>query len=56
MCIRDSRKPKQLEDFENKRVKIAGKVVYRNGVETGLLPYVEVMTIKAEPVAARENP
>jgi hypothetical protein len=54
--VSDIRKPKQLEDFENKRVKIAGKVVYRNGVETGLLPYIEVMTIKAEPVAVRDSP
>jgi hypothetical protein len=30
-------------------VKIAGKVVYRNGVETGVQPYVEITTIKADP-------
>src|SRR5580658_4462143 len=54
--VSDTRKPKQLEDFENKRVKIAGKVVYRNGVETGVLPYIEITTIKAEPAAARDNP
>jgi len=47
--VSDTRKPKQLEDFENKRVKIAGKVVYRNGVETGVQPYVEISTIKADP-------
>jgi hypothetical protein len=47
--VSDTRKPKQLEDFENKRVKIAGKVVYRNGVETGIQPYVEISTIKADP-------
>jgi hypothetical protein len=45
--VSDTRKPKQLEDFENKRVKIAGKVLYRNGVETGVLPYIEITTIKA---------
>ena len=28
--VSDVRKPKQLEEFENKRVKIAGKVLYRN--------------------------
>jgi hypothetical protein len=45
--VSDIRKPKQLEDFDNKRVKIAGKVLYRNGVETGVLPYIEITTIKA---------
>ncbi len=47
--VSDTHKPKQLEDLENKRVKIAGKMVYRHGVETGLQPYVEVMSIKADP-------
>jgi hypothetical protein len=46
--VSDSRKPKQLEGFENKRVKIAGKVVYRHGVETGVQSYIEISTIKAE--------
>ena len=46
--VSDTRKPKQLEDFENKRVKIAGKVVYRHGVETGVQSYIEISTIKAE--------
>jgi malate/lactate dehydrogenase len=46
--VSDSRKPKQLEDFDNKRVKIAGKVVYRHGVETGVQSYIEISTIKAE--------
>jgi hypothetical protein len=46
--VSDIRKPTQLADFENKRVKIAGKVVYRHGVETGIQPYVEIMTIKAD--------
>ena len=54
--VSDTRKPKQLEDFENKRVKIAGKVVYRNGVETGVQPYVEITTIKAEPASDRNKP
>jgi hypothetical protein len=47
--VSDTRKPKQLEEFENKRVKIAGKVVYRHGVETGVQSYVEIMTIKGDP-------
>ncbi len=47
--VSDTHKPKQLEAFENKRVKIAGKVVYRHGVETGVQPYVEISTIRAEP-------
>jgi hypothetical protein len=47
--VSDTRKPKQLEGFENKRVKIAGKVLYRHGVETGVQSYVEIMTIKADP-------
>jgi len=46
--VSDTRKPKQLEDFDNKRVKIAGKVVYRHGVETGVQSYIEISTIKAE--------
>jgi hypothetical protein len=29
-------------------VKIAGKVVYRHGVETGVQSYIEITTIKAE--------
>jgi hypothetical protein len=45
--VSDVRKPKQLEEYENKRVKIAGKVLYRHGVETGVLPYIEITTIKA---------
>src|SRR6202044_1841031 len=40
--VSDTRKPKQLEDFENKRVKIAGKVAYRHGVETGVKSYIEI--------------
>ncbi len=46
--VSDTRKPKQLEDFDNQRVKIAGKVVYRHGVETGVQSYIEISTIKAE--------
>jgi hypothetical protein len=46
--VSDTHKPKQLEDFDNKRVKIAGKVVYRHGVETGVQSYIEISTIKAE--------
>ena len=45
--VSDTHKPKQLEDFDNKRVKIAGKVVYRHGVETGIQSYIEITTIKA---------
>jgi hypothetical protein len=47
--VSDTHKPKQLEELENKRVKIAGKVVYRHGVETGVQSYVEITTIKAAP-------
>jgi hypothetical protein len=47
--VSDTHKPKQLEDFDNKRVKIAGKVVYRHGVETGVQSYIEISTIKADP-------
>jgi hypothetical protein len=54
--VSDIRKPKQLEDFENKRVKIAGKVVYRHGVETGVQPYIEITTIKANPAQERDKP
>jgi hypothetical protein len=54
--VSDTRKPKQLEKFENKRVKIAGKVVYRHGVETGVQPYVDITTIKAEPAPGPNKP
>ena len=54
--VSDTHKPRQLEDFENKRVKIAGKVVYRHGVETGIQPYVEITTIKADPGPDRDKP
>jgi hypothetical protein len=54
--VSDSRKPKQLEEFENKRVKIAGKVAYRHGVETGVQPYVEISSIKADPGPDRSKP
>ena len=47
--VNDTRNPKQLEGFENQRVKIAGKIVYRHGVETGMQPYIEIKTIKAVP-------
>jgi hypothetical protein len=49
--VSDSHNPKQLEGFENERVKIAGKVIYRHGVETGTQPYVEITTIKAAPAS-----
>jgi hypothetical protein len=51
--VSDTRKPKQLEDFENKRVKIAGKVVYRHGMETGVQPYIEITTIKPNPAQGK---
>jgi hypothetical protein len=44
--VSDTRKPKQLEDFANKLVKINGKVAYRHGVETGTQSYVEIQSIK----------
>jgi hypothetical protein len=54
--VNDTRKPGQLEGFENKRVKIAGKVVYRHGMETGVQPYIEITTIKAAPAQNRDKP
>jgi hypothetical protein len=54
--VSDTHKPRQLEDFENKRVKIAGKVVYRHGVETATQAYVEIITIKAAPGLNRDKP
>ena len=54
--VSDIRKPKQLEGFENKRVKISGKVVYRHGVETGVQPYIEITTIKANPAPGQDKP
>jgi len=54
--VNDTRKPEQLAGFENKRVKIAGKVVYRHGVETGIQPYIEITTIKAAPALNRDKP
>ena len=50
--VSDTRKPRELEGFENKRVKISGKVAYRHGVETGTQSYIEITNIKA---AAAEN-
>jgi hypothetical protein len=44
--VSDTRKPKQLEQFDNKVVKISGKVAYRHGVETGTQPYIEILSIK----------
>jgi hypothetical protein len=54
--VSDTHKPKELEEFENKRVKIAGKVVYRHGVETGVQPYIEIGSIKANPGPAPDKP
>jgi len=54
--VSDTHKPKELEGFENKRVKVAGKVVYRHGVETGIQPYVDIATIKAAPAQNRDKP
>ena len=54
--VSDIHKPRQLEDFDNKRVKIAGKVVYRHGVETGIQPYIEITTIKAAPAPDQNKP
>jgi len=44
--VSDTHKPKELEEFANKVVKITGKVVYRHGVETGTQPYIEILSIK----------
>jgi hypothetical protein len=44
--VSDTHKPKELDDFANKVVKISGKVIYRHGVETGPQPYIEVQKIK----------
>jgi hypothetical protein len=44
--VSDTRKPKQLEELENKHVKISGKVTYRHGIETATQPYVEISSIK----------
>jgi hypothetical protein len=54
--VSDTHKPKQLEEFDNKHVKIAGKVVYRHGVETGVQPYIEITTIKLNPARDRDKP
>ena len=54
--VNDIRKPKQLEDFDNQRVKIAGKVVYRHGMETGVQPYIEISNIKAAPAQKGNKP
>jgi hypothetical protein len=54
--VSDTHKPKQLEEFENKRVKIAGKVVYRHGLETGVRPYIEIASIKANPGPVPDKP
>ena len=51
--VSDTRKPKELEGFENKRVKIAGKVAYRHGVETGTQSYVEITNINAVPAQSK---
>src|ERR1700761_9516955 len=42
-----TKKPAELEKLDNKLVKIAGKVAYRHGVETGVQSYVEINSIKA---------
>jgi hypothetical protein len=54
--VSDTRKPKQLEGFESKRVKIAGKVAYRHGVETGTQSYIEITNIKAVAAENRDKP
>jgi hypothetical protein len=41
------KKPAELEKFDNKLVKIAGKVAYRHGVERGVQSYIEINSIKA---------
>jgi hypothetical protein len=40
------KKPDELEKFDNKRVRIAGKVAYRHGVERGVQSYIEINSIK----------
>ena len=54
--VSDTRKPKQLDDFANKVVKISGKVVYRHGVETGPQPYIEIQSIKEVAKPASSSP
>jgi hypothetical protein len=49
-------KPGELEKFDNKRVKVAGKVAYRHGVETGVQSYVEINSIKAAPASSQDKP
>jgi hypothetical protein len=40
------RKTAKLEKLENKRVKASGKLAYRQGVETGEQPVLDVSSIK----------
>jgi hypothetical protein len=54
--VSDTRKPKQLDDFANRVVKISGKVIYRHGVETGTQPYIEIQTIKEVAKPASSSP
>jgi hypothetical protein len=54
--VSDSHKPGELDKFDNQRVKIAGKVAYRHGVETGVQSYVEINSIKAAPPAGKVKP
>jgi hypothetical protein len=54
--VSDSHKPKELEGFDNQRVKIAGRVIYRHGVESGMQPYIEIKTIKAAPAPNQDKP
>jgi len=54
--VSDTHKPGELEQFDNKRVKIRGKVAYRHGVETGVQSYVEINSIKAAPASGNDKP
>ncbi len=51
--VNDSRQPGRFESLDNKHVRVVGKLGHRNGVETGVQPFLEVSSIKEVKAAAQ---
>jgi hypothetical protein len=53
--ISDSQHPQRLASFEDKHVRIVGKLGHRQGVETGDQPFLEILSIQATKPPAQLN-
>jgi hypothetical protein len=51
--VSDSQQPQRLASFEDKHVRIVGKLGHRHGVETGDQPFLDILSIRETKPPAR---